>query len=312
MPTATVTRLTAVGPPRAGSASAVLRPFAGGGATSGTRAEWWTGSRLAATRRPVVADAAAVSVYGLTPRARDQLQRTGAIAAEGTAGPALVAELGGHLPDGAVIVPADEAPGLDTVLIAPGLINRLQFLTEPGPVVLRNPAPLDPGLRARLRALGWPFPAGGEADEADHAIVDFTESPDLRPMVLAEVGLAAGSVLVTLGVIAAGLSLAGAETRRERELLMVSGAAPRTIAGINGRKAALVVVIGTLLALPVGLLPAWASLDAAGRQQAFAVPWRTVGLLVVAVPVMAGIGAGAASALALRRRPVAISTMAVD
>jgi putative ABC transport system permease protein len=303
MPAAEVFRLTATGPHR-------TQPDPDADAGGPTA---WRPSHIEMDRRPIVADDTALSVYRLSPYAREQLERAGAIAAAGAQGPAMIEQLIPAPRNGVAIVPAEDAPGLDTILVTQAAADELDFVTEPGPVVLRTNGPLDDGLRAALRGMsdspgGSGFPSG----PVSRGTIDFTAPRDAGRMMLAEVGLSAGSVLVTLLVIAVGLSLAAAETRRERELLTIAGASPGTIARVSARKAVLVVLIGTVLAMPVGLLPAWATLDATGRSEAFVLPWRTIVLLTVVVPLVTGLATRLASALGQRWRPVRLSTMAVD
>ena len=112
--------------------------------------------------------------------------------------------------------------------------------------------------------------------------------------------------------MAVNLALSAAETRDERDVLTIAGAAPGMMSRTNGYKAALLTGMGSLLAIPVGLLPVAVFLRAYGTSKPFVFPGAVVALLVVAVPVAAGLVTGAASALALRVRPVHISTMAYD
>jgi hypothetical protein len=66
------------------------------------------------------------------------------------------------------------------------------------------------------------------------------------------------------------------------------------------------------LAVPVGFLPVAVFSIADNKNEPLVFPWFVVALLVVALPVVAGIVTTAASGIALRLRPVRISTMAYD
>ena len=71
--------------------------------------------------------------------------------------------------------------------------------------------------------------------------------------------------------------------------------------------------MGTLLAVPVGFLPVAvfvAAADEANLPLVF--PLRVVALLVVALPLVAGVVTTVASGVSLHFRPVRISTMAYD
>jgi putative ABC transport system permease protein len=122
------------------------------------------------------------------------------------------------------------------------------------------------------------------------------------------VGLA---LMLTLFVVAVNLALSAAETRDERDVLTVVGAAPGAMSRTNAYKAALLTAMGSVLAIPVGTLPVVVFLAASNRAN-FVFPVRVVALLVLALPIAAGAVTIAASSLALRLRPVRISTMAFD
>lgn len=70
--------------------------------------------------------------------------------------------------------------------------------------------------------------------------------------------------------------------------------------------------MGAVLAVPVGFLPVAVFNMADARNEPLVFPWLVVTLLVVALPIVAGAVTTAASGVALRLRPVRISTMAYD
>ena len=80
----------------------------------------------------------------------------------------------------------------------------------------------------------------------------------------------------------------------------------------NGYKALLLTVMGAVLAVPVGFLPVAVFNLADNKNQPLVFPWFVVLLLVVALPIVAGIVTTVTSGIALRLRPVRISTMAYD
>jgi len=107
------------------------------------------------------------------------------------------------------------------------------------------------------------------------------------------------ALLFALFVVAVGLALAAAETRDERDVLAALGAAPRTVRRANGCKAFLLTLLGGAVAVPVGLLPvAVSSRLAEDDTLSLVVPWRTIALLVVAVPLLAAAVTAAATAAA--------------
>ena len=118
--------------------------------------------------------------------------------------------------------------------------------------------------------------------------------------------------MLVLFVVAVNLALSATETRDERDVLTIVGAAPATMREANGYKAVLLTVMGAVLAIPVGFLPVAVFNLTDNRNEPLVFPWLVVALLVVALPIVAGIVTTAASGIALRLRPVRISTMAYD
>jgi hypothetical protein len=108
--------------------------------------------------------------------------------------------------------------------------------------------------------------------------------------------------------VGAGLALAAAEYRDERDVLAVAGVAPRTLARSAGGKAWLLAAIGAGMAVPIGLLPVAVFAAADRGDMVFRVPWRTIGLLAVVLPALAAAVALGASTLAQRLRPLRVST----
>jgi ABC-type antimicrobial peptide transport system permease subunit len=116
-----------------------------------------------------------------------------------------------------------------------------------------------------------------------------------------------------LFVVGVSLALAAAETRDERDVLAVVGAAPAVMRRTSAQKAAILTVMSALLAVPVGFLPAIVFTAADGRDSPWLVfPWRTVLLLLIAVPLVTAAATSITSTLALRVRPVRVSTMTFE
>lgn len=140
----------------------------------------------------------------------------------------------------------------------------------------------------------------------------YQEPSGAPPRLVFEAGLAAVALLFTLFVVGVSLALAAAETRDERDILTAVGAGPATMRRTSGRKAVVLTVLGLALAVPVGFAPVAVVISAAGDDFPLVFPWRVVAALLVGVPLVAGLLTTAASALALRVRPVRLSTMALD
>jgi putative ABC transport system permease protein len=204
-----------------------------------------------------------------------------------------------------------EIGSLPRLLVAPARARQLGIPARSGMLVLRAPAPLT---RLQRDAVEEVAQAGFDAaagTSAAFAIGLFMPARGVDPLLLewALVGLALALVLF---VVTANLALSAAETRDERDALTVIGAAPRTMARTSGYKAALLTVMGTMLAIPIGFLPTVVFVHADRGVMPLIFPWRVVTLLAVALPLVGGIVMAAASSAALRLRPVRISTMTYD
>lgn len=132
----------------------------------------------------------------------------------------------------------------------------------------------------------------------------------LDPLLL-EALLTGAALLFSLFVVAVSLALAAAETRDERDVLTVVGAAPGTMWRTSARKAVFLTALGGALAVPVGFLPV-VMVTLADAPTPLVFPWRVALVVLVAVPAIAGAVTALGSAVALRVRPVRISTMAFD
>jgi hypothetical protein len=188
------------------------------------------------------------------------------------------------------------------LLVTPALATRLGMHAVPGPVVLRSPHNLTAVQRTRLNSLD---------DVSPSSVVDYTPPGGLDPL-LVQWTLVGISLVMVLFVVAVNLALSAAETRDERDVLTVVGAAPAVMRRANGYKAALQTVMGALLAIPIGFLPVVVFVTADNSTRPLVFPWAVVAMLVVALPVVGGLVTTAASGLALRFRPVRVSTMAYD
>jgi putative ABC transport system permease protein len=139
------------------------------------------------------------------------------------------------------------------------------------------------------------------------------ESPSTEfPRALLDLVAVVAALLLTLLVVAIGLSLAATESRDERDVLVAVGAKPRTMRQLAGTKAVVLTFGAALLAIPTGFLPVAAVLNAAPDDNAISFPWLTALGLLIVVPIVAGLAALATSALAQRLRPVRMSTLTED
>lgn len=205
---------------------------------------------------------------------------------------------------------------LPRLLVTPAMVSRLGLVQRPPLTVMRTPAPLT---RSQITFVN---------DTVEEHRLDSTPAGPLEPQLnvftetlypsdapnplLLEAVLTLTALLFSLFVVGVSLALAAAETRDERDVLTVVGAPPKTMWGASGRKAVLLTALGSALAVPVGFLPVVVVTLASHPTPPLVFPWRITALLLIAVPLVAGLATGAASAVGLRVRPVRISTMAFD
>ncbi len=110
--------------------------------------------------------------------------------------------------------------------------------------------------------------------------------------------IAYAAVMLLIGaVVAVGLALAAKDSEDEAQVLTAVGAAPRTVRRVAALRAGLLVVTATAIALPAGLLPAWAiatrpahDCTALRLSDPGLLPFRldvvSLGFLVVGVPLI--------------------------
>jgi putative ABC transport system permease protein len=287
----------------------------------------------------VIADPATIDLYELSASERADLESEGALLLQpwfAVVNGRATGQLTIETASGDIVVPyamrdhvreaiekPDEEPefdgiyGIDVLMITEETARQLGFdIVEFGAIV-RNDTPLT---QAQLDALSRTFEgtALGEwyRDAVDTAgrssgwwaLVEGGQGP--VPLAAIQ-GIAIGIVLVlTLLVVAIGLALAATESRDERDVLVAVGARPRTMRSLAGSKALVMTLTGIALAIPTGLIPAFAVTRAV--DDPFQIPWLALAGLLVAVPLVAGAVAWAASSVAQLFRPVHMSNFSFD
>jgi hypothetical protein len=200
-----------------------------------------------------------------------------------------------------------EALGLDVVETAVLLLNptdltdtqrrELGYLTSGDDERIGFVAPGDPQPRT-----------DGEVDAPRSGLtIQIAYDTQQLPIALINTIIVALAVLFTLLVVAIGLSLSATESRDERDVLVAVGAPPKTLTRVAGAKAFTLAATGVILAVPTGFLPTWVVYRTVDDQPV-QFPWVAVGLLVLVVPLAAGIATWAASAAAQTIRPMRMST----
>ncbi|HEY7073599.1 MAG TPA: hypothetical protein VH479_25970 [Acidimicrobiales bacterium] len=268
--------------------------------TAGMQSEW-TDAGV-----PVVADDDVLAGFGLGRDVRRALDRTGLV----VLGPAGDRPPFATLPDGrpheVAVVPSDVSFGpLPGMLMSPSLLTETGLTPQDAAVAFVADRPLSP---RRLDALetfaeDWQFDA-----TSTNRVVEAAWPHNGPTPVQIELIYTALALVFAVLVVGASLALAASESRDERDVLTVAGVAPGTLARSAGGKAWLLAGIGAAMAIPIGLLPVAVFAAADHGIMIFRVPWRSIGLLAVALPATAALVALVASALAQRLRPVRVST----
>jgi cell division protein FtsX len=205
---------------------------------------------------------------------------------------------------------------LPNVFVTPGRARALGLTPQPLLTVVRSPRNLTAEQRAAIRDAqdeerDAAFDTQGDGLYLASSVSMFAPTAGLDPRTL-EALLTAAAFLLSLFVVAVNLALAAAETRDERDVLVVVGAPPSAMRRASGYKALLLTLLGATLAIPVGFLPVTVFTAASSDDLPLVFPWRVVLLLLLAVPLLAGSVTTACSRLALRLRPVRVSTMSFD
>jgi putative ABC transport system permease protein len=115
--------------------------------------------------------------------------------------------------------------------------------------------------------------------------------------------LAIAAAIVMLGATAISVGLSMAESKPDLVTLSAVGSRPVTRRLLVASQAGTVALLGAAQGLVAGLIPAWAVLHALRRPH-FTLPWQTMLLIVVAIPLlsMLGTAAFAGNRLILDRR----------
>jgi putative ABC transport system permease protein len=324
LPGAAVLHLTMLGPPAGTTPHPLLHDFRPDhpGAVQAAGLSTTVDDGIA-----VVADPDALTAYRLDDRALRALRDTGAVAF-GVAGRAQLtmpatAEPGvGGEGEPITVDVLDRSRyafgGLPPLLLTAAQAQRAGLPTAPTAVVLQTPRPLTAIQRDNVQGVFDDYNdqhplqiTPTSAPQPSIGVEYFTPDNDLNPSLLNAL-LVTVALIFSLFVAAANLALAAAETRDERDTLSVLGAAPETIRRTSGHKALLLSLLGGLLGIPVGLLPVYVFTQIDTGDLPFAIPWGVAAAAVVVIPLAAALSTNIASAIALRRRPLQMSTMTFE
>jgi putative ABC transport system permease protein len=100
------------------------------------------------------------------------------------------------------------------------------------------------------------------------------------------IALAAAAAIVTLGATGITTGLSAAESRPDLTTLSAVGSSPRTRRLLVANQAGTVALLGTVVGVVSGLVPAYGVLRSRSGFP-FVLPWETIGVVVVGVPLLA-------------------------
>jgi putative ABC transport system permease protein len=164
-----------------------------------------------------------------------------------------------------------------------------------------------PGIGRILLGTGNGVPSQSQEDHARDQLGEagltvgrpFSE----RSYAIGLIVLAVAAAIVTLGATAVSVGLSMAESKPDLVTLTAVGSRPLTRRLLVANQAGTVAVLGAVLGVVSGLIPAWAILRA-DHSVPFVVPWETIVILVIGLPIVAMLGtaAFAGSRLTMDRR----------
>ncbi|MFN0150439.1 MAG: alpha/beta fold hydrolase [bacterium] len=180
-------------------------------------------------------------------------------------------------------IPLQQKVGAPLFFIDESALAR--FGMEPGPPLtssvtpwlLRLDAPVTPAILERARAAA----AEAAGTSIDAAILHLQPARLFYSIALA-VCIATGLIVVLVAT-----ALSAAESAADESVLDSIGAAPSLVRGQLAARAGYLALLGTALAVPVGFLTATALVEAANFPLPLVIPWRDLGVVLLALPALA-------------------------
>ncbi|HEX9994721.1 MAG TPA: FtsX-like permease family protein [Acidimicrobiales bacterium] len=207
------------------------------------------------------------------------------------------------------VVESDEASqSLPAVLVSEGTARSLGLTTRPSPALtLAGPAPLTERQREDVRLLAQDLSWEANVERSSTMVnIQVADEPDEIGRATVRAGATALSLVLVAAVVAIGLALAAKDSEDERQVLTAVGAPPRTVRRVAAIRAAMLVAGAGIVAVPTGLLPAAAIVEAAATGPAdhglqldpVAIAW-----VVLVAPVAVALAVLAGAAVRDRARP---------
>lgn len=197
---------------------------------------------------------------------------------------------------------------LPEVLVSTSTARALGLVEHPSQdTIVMAPEPLTEDQIHRLRLLSEDLSWEQDQNLSPEGytrthIVPPPEEPDV-PQALIKASALAGALLLVLAVVAVGLALAARDSEDERQVLTAVGAPPSVLRRVGAMRAALLVTVAVLIAVPAGLLPAAAVVAAGGSANELRIDVWSLAFVVVALPSTVGAVALAGAVARDRLRP---------
>jgi putative ABC transport system permease protein len=193
-----------------------------------------------------------------------------------------------HITLPAAVVPAaHEYSGLPAAVIDSTTATWLRARPYLQRIVLDTPEAPSPAELERVNKL-----LADDASDSGDLSVSVAQPPDQQDRVTILL-LAAASAFVTLAATGIAVGLSAAESRDDAILLAAIGAAPRVRRVLSGAQAGLISVLGTVLGIPAGLIPAAGVISTHSDSMRFVVPWGPMAIGCLVAPVLVVLLSGA-------------------
>lgn len=171
---------------------------------------------------------------------------------------------------------------LPVVVISPDTAKSLGFQEVTTGYLISTPAAFSPEDIERARNIVQEYPGFYVLSEDDY----------LPPFGMARTISTTASMGIALGLLAVVVALVVAESRRSHQILVAIGSGPNMHRRIVAATSGLLALIASVLAIPAGLVPTWVVQNASGAGRPLAIPWATMGIVLVVTPILASVCAG--------------------
>ncbi|HEX2049181.1 MAG TPA: FtsX-like permease family protein [Actinomycetota bacterium] len=198
---------------------------------------------------------------------------------------------GGHaararrVPATAVDSPRYLNESIPKIVVARATATRLGLESRQSEHLLTSSEPLSAEDVARARAIVARHPGVFVKSNEDY----------LPPYALGRAAATAASLPLALAILAVAVALVASESRRSHQVLVAVGAGPFAHRKLVAATAALLAATTAVLAVPAGFLPTAVIQVASQSGRPVVIPWTTIAIVVVVVPILSAIVAAAAS-----------------